>query len=845
MADLIVKDIQQAQQTRMVTPDYQAPNNLGNMMEGLGRVGFKIADSFADMNAKQAKEAASAQSKDNSEMTADFRRLHDARRAGSMSDEEYNIKYQDTVERWSATKSYSDINNASAITGNTPFTDYQKDLDTKIKDRQQSIDSMLDSIATSLMGPTGTDEQRKLIATKALMNSIGEVDTTGALKQFTDPKERDQFLQSRLGTLFAATTDSLESFIRANGGEINQVVLDKFRQQRLQAYKTAGYPIDFSNKLIEQVVAPYQSIADLRTTNIEKATKMQEALTKNHQTGVADKFARLSIPVQFTTTENGKKVTKTMLTTGAELQELKGIAPQTVDTIVANNYTGILNAYASDGTTSLSEDDYKYIIGPSGIGKDIVYNTKSSKSTSVSLAEKANNEVNNTVKTMTPEQMKESNYGTASMQAFNNMFGMADVEDLKANPEVWERREQLVTKAAQSAAIEINKISDGEGSLLADLNGNLRYFKASGGTGTVSDQSDAGWMIPLGEQDAIMVRDTAVASAKEMINNMAKFVGMKEAIRIFNNEAVKNNEVLRRYANGIRQGSEYASETVHFEDLPITNKEAEAAAEALLNMPEPGSYEDKRRALTQSGKEAGLAATGAYTFDWLFTKAFEGHYKRKKEASDRILKELTGEEIVDKNEKVSKVSRDPTGKVATLEQSLEDIKPEETKTEVKDMFSGNAVQVTTFQRTKPETPVMLKVNKDSEIYSPFNGSVTFVSDFKSKPTLIITNDKTEESITLLGDVKGITKSSKKIKEGDKIGTIIGEGDVEIQVRTPKDGKGFGYTRKNPRDYIKLAPPVPSISPVAEEEPEYPEGLPPPNYDEMEEQPSRTRRTFLR
>lgn len=813
----IVKDITKTVQTQMVTPDYQDKGTTNQIIDGLAALAPKAVDYLSNNLGKSgsSSKGSSSDSKDNSDMIRDYINLRKRREAGALTEEE-GIIAEDNLAVKYGYKSGADRNSAMEAAHYTPFKAINEDYETAIANRQKSIAETNEAWATALMGDRGSQEERQNVAINAQLTSFTSQAAAESLKDkpLAEKKkiigEYYKIFYNDLSNSFTATLN--EKF----GGVLSQEAITAFRNERVAGMKQQGFPVDIALKTVNKVLAPYDLIIEQSKTDINKAEAMNKAIGDYKISGSYLSFLTTSLQGFKDAEGNDLDID------GADFTAIAKISPEAAQTMYTENQFSVLKALGNNAEIkNLKPEDMKFAVSKKGVGLVMSTSLGTSKTNAGTIAEKAVEDIKESIKGYSSEEIKKNNYHTASAKGFNNMYSKLSSEDMKSIPSIAENGKKIVTDASITSSVAINKVTDGEGSLLVDDDGSMRYFSVGGGsTAIVMDKTDAGWLIPWGEQDAIAARDALYTDYKEAFGNMVKMVGFKEAQKIFNREAVKGNENLRRYANGLRQNYEYATETVHFEDLSLTNEEADKAASALLLLPKSGDYYAKSKLASGSITDIGRALTGE-SIDWLTTKIFEGYYNRKKEASDRVLKELTGEEIVDKNGKVSKVLRDPTGKVVALEQDLEDIKPEETKekpkeetkTEVKDMFKGNAVQVTTFQRTKPETPVMLKVNKDSEIYSPFNGSVTFVSDFKSKPTLIVTDAETEESITLLGDVKGITTASKKIKEGDKIGTVIGEGNVEIQVRTPKDGKGFGYTRKNPRDYVKLAPPVPEQSPI--------------------------------
>lgn len=542
----ITADIQRAEGA--VNRTVSMPNNNGAQLIMSG-----ISD-IIDTTSSMLKNYKQDQTTNRQPITDTFLKLKEMRRAG-LNDSMLRAKEDEAISALSKSYSYSDIKAGMEMSGYSPFRTIEENDSKSEAARQQSYNDMLESAFRAVHGdvPDMSADARRAAGAKIMLTNDTAKNVAEQMKNLS-ATEADKLFKSKMSEMYQEHNLGLTAMINANGGKVNQNIINAFNMKRQQELVEDGLPLAAAATFVRNASASYQAVADMQKTDLEAADNMQKVV--NDLVTDENYYKLMSSTFTMKTLQNkdGTPVT------GAQLIALDKFLPTTMKTLAETNTWGLMDAVL-DNTKIKDVDNRSWAVAlKSGVLQDFIKSkdpviAENGANMAATAADKLIDDVANT----NPEELAKNDLAFNGAVGWNKTYTGLTTDDIKANDTMKRHAEDNARKGVKAFAIGVNKVTDGEGAIIIDRAGNPQYIRYNPGDNHIYNVSNAGLSIPWGDQDAIAARDKGFAVARETYDNMTKLVGAEKAREIFNEIAVTENESLQKYVDYKRQRAENPS----------------------------------------------------------------------------------------------------------------------------------------------------------------------------------------------------------------------------------------------------------------------------------------------
>lgn len=551
MANEIVKDFQGGQNAVERSPDLIQPSGwdaflgaLGGAVEGTRKV-FEIAASKGTTGKGSTKEV-----KDYSPLTNAVQKLRNAVESGETSYEKRRVMEDNLVNEALADGKYTlnDVQQAMDLSGYSPIQKTNESITQQSLDYQKNTRDTIMAVADSFVPYGATEEQRYNAGILRLAEADATKATLAAVKNL--PKEdAEKLIAANLNNLTQTINKDLIEAVSKYG--FGSEVIGAFRANYISnLVNTYNVPYNTAAKLVSAVVEPAVQVLKNTKEETGDVAAIQENGLKYLQNGAALKVQTQVFEFNDPSESNPDGTPRKIKMTGAELGVLSKFAPQAIDTLVNTNLTNLLGSLATNGSVSgLTYNELGYFVSPGRLSQFLhENNSEGAKDNAVNIYNAVSDRIIEDAVNTPKEELAANNQYYKASDVQNNALDGLTAEDFNSNKVLNSNREKIANNLARSVGIGTNALTDGEGVVIMDRFGNFRYIKSTTGS-SMYDDTHAGWLIPLGDQDAISARTSGRTEALRTIRNMAKAVGIDKAVEDFNINQIMNSVALRKYAD--------------------------------------------------------------------------------------------------------------------------------------------------------------------------------------------------------------------------------------------------------------------------------------------------------
>lgn len=605
MANEIVKDFQGGQNAVERSPDPMHKSGwdaflgaLGGAVEGVGTAmsrGYGLKGSGGGSGSDKQK-------KDYTPIVEAFQKLRDKALAGGPNYERQRVDEDTTVKSLLGYYyTIEDIKKGQELAGYTPIVTMHDAVATQIMDYQKSSRDIIYNAGASLLPYGATEEEIMTVGANAIAVGDSAKSSYEAYRASPDKREAERMLLANINNLHQETQNAMSAAVAKYG--YGSEVVASFKANRITALQQEySLPYQTAFDIVTTALKPFDAGIEAAKKDIENAESINKSWLNFIQDGTAAR-----IMTRTFTFDNPADPEHPVQMTGAQTKIFQSLFPEQMKTLANSNMWKAMAALSSNGSIAgFTKEDYNGVFRPgmyaSIASSKVPQETKNNTGTIVKDSiDKLVEDVVNTPKDVLRTQRQEFK----ASDAINNVLDGFNKELINSIPALSNNREELSNNMAKAISEGMNALTDGEGIIVVDKQGNQRYMRVQNniesrgialGRGVkeplmigqhaavLVDDTHAGWLVPWGDQDAIAARDSGRTEVARTIRNMAKLVGTDKAIELFNRMSVMNSKAFKEYADAKRRtaaGDIVASSYV----VPMTEAEADEILKEIQTTP--------------------------------------------------------------------------------------------------------------------------------------------------------------------------------------------------------------------------------------------------------------------